>query len=117
MKKLSVMVGLFFLSTVAIAGEINKMPMVDYLQTDMDYVFEIKTTKFDKVILDCQSFITGISFSNEGVMKHNIYLDMFECEDMVNFFNESKRDSLPVCIGVDEEYNELYISRETDKCL
>jgi hypothetical protein len=112
------MIGLLMSMTVVVsAGEIIKMPMQDLISTDMDYVFEIKTNKFDKVVLDCQSFITGMSFSNGGVMKSDVYLDMFMCEEMVMFLQESKRDNLPVCIGLDGEYNELTISREVEECI
>ena len=105
------------MTVVASAGELQKMPMQDLIETDMIYVFEIKTTKFDKVILDCQSFITGMSFSNDGVEKSNVYLDMFQCDELVTFLQDSKRDNLPVCIGLDAEYNELNISREVEECI
>lgn len=112
------MIGLMLsMTVVAQAGELIKMPMLDLVSTDMDYVFEVKTNKFDKVILDCQSFITGMSFSNSGDVKSNIYLDMFMCEEMVTFLQESKRDKLPVCIGLDTEYQSLEISREVDECI
>ena len=113
-----VLVGLLMsVSTVASAGEIIKMPMQDYFATpEMDYVYEIKTNKFDKVLLDCQSFITGISFHNNGVQKSNVYLDMFMCEELIQYLSESKRDNLPVCIGLDDEAQEIYITRETDEC-
>ena len=112
------MIGLLLsMTVVAKGGELIKMPMQDLVSTDMDYVFEVKTNKFDKVVLDCQSFITGMSFSNGGEMKSNIYLDMFMCEEMVTFLQESKRDNLPVCIGLDDEYQELVITREVDECI
>lgn len=113
-----VLIGLLMsVTSVATAGELIKMPMQDYFATpEMDYVYEIKTTKFDKVILDCQSFITGISFSNNGELKSNVYLDMFMCEDLVQFLAESKKNEEPVCIGLDDEAQEIYISRETDEC-
>ena len=118
MKKMIVLIGLLMsIASVVHAGEIIKMPMQDFVATpDMDYVYDIKTTKFDKVILDCQSFITGISFSDEGVLKSNVYLDMFMCEDLVQFLGNSKKNEEPVCIGLDNEAQEIYISRETDEC-
>lgn len=118
MKKVIVLIGLIMsVSTALSAGEIIKMPMQDYIATpDMDYVYEIKTTKFDKVLLDCQSFITGMSFSNAGVQKSNVYLDMFMCEELVQFLSESKKNGEPVCLGLDDEASELYITRETDEC-
>ncbi len=96
------------------ASDIVRMPMNDIVSTDMDYVFEVKTNKFDKVILDCQSFITGMNFSNAGVLDSDIYLDMFQCEEMVNFLKDSKSDNLPVCIGLDRDNQELLITREKD---
>ena len=118
MIKMIILIGLLMsISSLSLAGEVNKMPMQDLVTTDMDFIFEIKTTKFDKVMLDCQSFITGMSFSNGGVEKSNVYLDMFMCEEMVNFLTESKKNNEPVCIGLDSENNELFISRETDECI
>lgn len=111
------MVGLLVsLTSISKADEFIKMPMQDLIVTDMDYIYEIKTTKFDKVILDCQSFITGMNFSNAGVVKSNVYLNMFECEEMVTFLLESKENSEPVCLGLDADNNQLLITRETDEC-
>ncbi len=117
MKKVIVLIGLF-MSLNSFAGEIVKMPMQDFSATsEMDYIYKIKTTKFDDVTLDCQSFITGMSFSNSGQLKSNVYLDMWMCEDMITYLSESKRDNLPVCIGLDDENHELYLTRETgDDC-
>lgn len=117
MKKMIVLIGLL-MSVSAFADDIIKMPMQDFTPTEgMDYVYEIKTTKFDKVLLDCQSFITGMSFSDKGQLKSNVYLDMFMCEEMVQYMIQSKKENLPVCIGLDAEYQELYITRETDECI
>ena len=118
MNKLIIMIGLLVtLTSVAKADEFIKMPMQDLIVTDMDYIYEIKTTKFDKVILDCQSFITGMNFSNGGVEKSNVYLNMFECEEMVTFLLDSKANSEPVCLGLDTEFKQLMITRETDECI
>ena len=119
MKNLIRMIGLLTsLTAVASAEDLQRMPMQDFLTTDMDYIFEVKTNKFDKVILDCQSFITGMSFSNGGVEKSNIFLDIVECGEVLTFLEESKRDNLPVCIGLDSLNNEIEISRDdVDECI
>lgn len=119
MKKMIVLVGLVMsFTTITTAGEIIKMPMQDFVATsDMDYVYEIKTTKFDKVLLDCQSLISGMTFANKGVEEGNVKLDMFMCEDLIQYLYESKRDNAPVCIGLDNEASELYFTREAeDEC-
>ena len=113
MKKMIVLIGLF-MSLSASASDIVKMPVLDFAPTEgMDYIYEIKTTKFDNVLLDCQSFVTGMTFSDKGELKSDIYLDMFMCEDLVQYLVESKKENLPVCIGLDSENEELYITRET----
>lgn len=107
-----VLIGLL-VSFSAFAGEVVRMPMLDFTPTkEMDYIYEIKTTKFDKVMLDCQSFITGMSFSSAGEVKSNVYLDPYMCEEMLNYLQESKDNNLPVCIGLDSESQELYLTRE-----
>lgn len=117
MKKMIVLIGLL-MSMTAMADDIIKMPVQDFNPTpDMDYIYEIKTTKFDKVMLDCQSLVTGMTFSDKGQLKSNVYLDMFMCDELVTYLIESKKENLPVCIGLDAEYSELYITRETgDEC-
>jgi hypothetical protein len=119
MKKAMVLVGLMIAFTqISSASEVLKMPVRDFINFEkMDYVFEIKTTKFDQVVLDCQSFITGMSFSNNGQLKSNVYLDMFACEDVVDFLTESKEVNRPVCLGLNPMKNELTFSVESEeKC-
>ncbi len=111
-----VLIGLL-ITQMTFAGDIVNMRMLDFVPTqEMDFVFEVKTNKFDKVLLDCQSLRMGISFSNEGVMVSDIYLNNDMCNQLYDFFAASKEENLPVCIGLDSEYSEIYISRETDEC-
>jgi hypothetical protein len=116
MKKMIVLIGLFA-SMAALSSEIIKMPMQDFFVTDMDAVFEYKTPKFDKVLLDCQSLRMGMSFSKDGVMVSDIYLNERMCSEMFDFFYESKQEKLPVCVGLDTDNNELLITRETEDCI
>jgi hypothetical protein len=119
MKKMIVLIGIILsVTTNARAGDIVKMPMESYTPVaGFDYIFKVKTTKFDKVILDCQSFITGIDFSNGGILKSHVPLDMFSCEDMVSFLNESKANNQAVCMGLDIENSLLYMSHDAgDEC-
>ncbi len=114
MKKMIVLVG-FVLSFTASADTILA-PMLDFkVDDEMGFVFDIKTTKFKSVTLDCQSFITGILFEEESGKKHDSYLDMFQCEEAYLFFSEAKRDSVPVCLGVDTVNNELIVTNDEEK--
>lgn len=116
MKKMIVLVGLF-ISMNAFSSDIIKMPMNDFVGTDMDAVFEYKTNKFDKVLLDCQSLRMGMSFTKNGVTESDIYLNEKMCTAMFDFFFESKQENLPVCVGLDMDNNEILITRETDECI
>lgn len=85
--------------------------MNDFISTDRDYVYEIKTEKFDKAILDCSSFITGLVFYNKDKEIYNFYLDGNECQDMYNFLFDSKIFKKPVCFEIEKEQKLLTISR------
>lgn len=122
MNKLSYLLGLsVFLSSLlgssVEAGEIVKMPILGIAPTELEYAIEIKTSKFEKVILDCQSLRMGLSFQNKNEMYADIYLNENMCSEVMEFIFTSHTDQLPVCLGVDRERRELYISRETDECL
>lgn len=117
--KISVLFFSLFLSlSVKASDDIVRMPILDLERLEgMDYSFELKTPKFDNVVLDCQSFITGITFSHEEKLVSNIYLDMFVCEDMVNYLNESKREERPICFELNKTQSKLTVSEETaEKC-
>jgi len=112
MKKMIVLVGLLMSMTTANADTILA-PMLDFTPNEeMGYVFDIKTDKFKNVTLDCQSFITGIIFEEMDGKKYDFYLDMFQCEEAYNFFSSSKRENIPVCIGVDKDQNELFVTND-----
>ena len=118
MKKLIVSLCLLVSANNLFADDLIKMSFVDFRATEMDFVYEIQTVQntFDKITLDCQRFITGMSFSKDENVKSNIYLDMFQCEDMYNLLNEAKSENLPLCIGLNPYKNSLTITRETHQC-
>ena len=117
MKKMIILVG--FLTAFGLKAETyDRVLMEDYIPVpNMDFSFEIKTAKFDKVILDCQSFVTGINFYKNKKVVHNIYLDAYgDCENMHNFLKESKEKNLSVCLQVANESNTLTVSNVESDC-
>lgn len=110
-----VLVG-FVLLSISAQAETILTPMLDFTHNqDMGFYFDIKTSKFKNVTLDCQSFITGIKFEEMSGEVHDFYLDMFQCEEAYNYFTESKRDNLPVCLGVDKDSNELLVTHAEEQ--
>ena len=120
MKRMIILVGIIMsLSLSSWAEDIIRMPVIDFNTADgWDYVFDIKTNKFDSVTLDCQSLANSMTFSNNGIVKNRVPFDMFTCEQMVSFLEQSKREDLPVCMSLDANNKELMISRETaEECI
>lgn len=98
------------------AGEFVKTPVQDFVQTDMEFIFEIKTAKFEKITLDCQSFFNGMNFYEKGEVKTNIHLSSGLCNEMYDFFATAKVEKTPVCIGLDSEAAEVLLTYEMEDC-
>ncbi|MGZ3786909.1 MAG: hypothetical protein ACXVLQ_00215 [Bacteriovorax sp.] len=117
MKKVIILVGL--LTAFGAQAETYERTLVkDYIPVpSMDFAFEIKTSKFQKVILDCQSFVTGMNFYNDKKVVHSFYLDAYgDCQNMHDFIKGSKEKNLPVCLEIETESNSLTVSNAGDDC-
>lgn len=91
-----------FSATTSFAGS-TKVLMLDYVGTDMDRMFEIKTSQYDKVILDCQSFIQGMTFYNKGEVVHNFYIDSYECEGAHDYLQSAKDQNIAICFEIEDK--------------
>lgn len=109
------MIGLV-LSTYAHADWINKMPVNDYLRTDLDFVYEVKTDKYDKILLDCQGFVKGMRFYYNNQEERLVYMDEDLCEEVNQFLQTSKDSKQPVCLELNADENSIVFSRETKNC-
>lgn len=116
MKKTIILVGLLLTFTTN-AKALEKVMVDDYLPVEnREFAFEIKTQKFDKVILDCGGFVGWMTFYRDNKIAHNVYLDTYsDCPDMHDFLNSSHENQKPVCMQVDGKY--LTVSNEPDDCL
>ena len=117
MKNLIVLVGIMG-SMMAKADTFSRMPVEDYFKTNFDYMYEIKTAKYDKIILDCQGFIMGMSFyaNNNSEAERKIYMDEELCDQVNQFLTDSKTNKEPVCLELNVEKNSIVFSRKTDEC-
>lgn len=117
MKKVIILVGIIYASLLR-AETFEKTLMEDYTPVpNMDYAFEIKTARYQKVVLDCQSFVTGMTFYNNDKLVHSIYLDAYgDCQNMHNFLINSLKNKKPVCLELAVESNSLTVSNEAADC-
>jgi hypothetical protein len=117
MKKVIILLGIFFSFTLK-AETYERTLMQDYKPvTDMDFAFEIKTSRYQKVVLDCQSFITGMTFYKNNKPVHSIYLDAYgDCQNMHTFLQDSFSKKIPVCLEVETENQTLTVSNDGEGC-
>jgi hypothetical protein len=92
------------------------MPMLDYTKTEFDYMYEVKTEAYQKIILDCQGFIMGMGFYYNDQMERKIYMDEETCQDVNQFLRDSKKNNEPVCLELNAETNSILFSRKTTDC-
>lgn len=116
MKKVIVLVGLLIAFGVK-AETVERVLMEDYIPVEgRDFAFEVKTQKFEKIILDCGGLAGWMTFYRDGKIAHNVYMDTyFDCPNMHEFLNGSKENKKPVCLQVDG--NAITVSNEEDDCL
>lgn len=117
MKKLIVLVGLSLAFTLQ-AETLERTLMQDYRPVaNMDFAFEIKTSFYTKIILDCQSFVTGMTFYKDKKVAHSIYLDAYgDCQNMHNYLQDSFTKKIPVCLEIETESNQLTVSHDSEGC-
>ncbi len=119
MKKAIVLVGILFTFTLK-AETVERALMKDYIPvSDRDYAYEVKTDKFEKVILDCGGFAGWMTFYRDSKVVHNIYMDTYtDCPRMHDFLNGSKENKLPVCLQVEgaPDKSRLTVSNEAADC-
>lgn len=74
----------------------------------MDRSFTLKTNFNEKVVLDCQSFIQGLTFG-EGEASALYMLGADECESLYINMNNSLKKNKKHCIEIDSEVRSDYV--------
>ena len=84
----------------------------------MDFAFEIKTNNlYDKIVLDCQSFVTGMTFYQNQKVAHSFYLDAYgECQAMHELIVNSRQKDIPLCLEVETESSTLNVYNDPNGC-
>ena len=102
---------LLFVFTLSTHASTLDIQVEDYLDTDFDFMFEIQNKNFERVILDCQSFINGVNLYNEDGDHAVLVLDIGECEDIHFAIVDGIKNDGPVCLSLDFN-NRAYKVRE-----
>jgi hypothetical protein len=87
--------------SISVSASTLDIQVENYLETDFDFMFEIQNKNFDKVVLDCQSFINGVNLYGEGGEHAVLVLDIGECEDIHFSIIEGMQNDSPVCLSLD----------------
>lgn len=95
----------------------KKVPGMDY---QMEYV--VQNPKLDhKILLDCQSFISGLHYMNQVNSRWNdvwfLVLEGGDCEDVALFSRDSLDQLAPFCLKVDVNQRNLDFSSDLSNCL
>lgn len=113
MKKMIILVGLMS-SLLAKAETFQRTPVLGVIALDNMYAaYEVLTPKYEKIILDCQSFIHGMNFYNDSKIVREIKMvDYGNCENVYDFISQSKEENKSVCMEVAEESNTITLSND-----
>lgn len=115
MKKMIILVGL--LSTIGIKAETyQRTPVLGLRPVDNMYAsFEILTPKYERIILDCQSFINGMTFyKGEEIIREIKMVNYTDCSNVYHFINQSQQDDKAICMEIGEEQNTLNLSNDEE---
>lgn len=104
------------LSLTAKADSIARMPILDITKTKYDYMWEVKTEKYQKILLDCQGFIMGMSFYYNNQLERKIVMSDQACQEVYTFIKDSKDNQEPACMELDVDQNSLVFSRKAEDC-
>ena len=113
MKKVIILVGLLSVFMVK-AETFQRMPVLALVPVENMYAsFEVQTPKYEKIILDCQSFVNGMTFYNNKKIVHEIKMVNYDdCTNVYDFISQSYLDKKTVCMEIGEESSALNLSND-----
>jgi hypothetical protein len=113
MKKVIILIGI--LSAFAIKAETYiRTPAYEISGAENMYAgFNIKTSKFDKVFLDCQSLVHSMNFYIDKKIVHKTKMvDYNSCDNISNFIYQSLEKDKSVCIEIEVESKSINLSND-----
>ncbi|GAB4017735.1 MAG: hypothetical protein Fur0010_18590 [Bdellovibrio sp.] len=86
-----------------------------YKETDRLSVIElVQNSKFKKVVLDCSSFLHGLTFTSNQTSEF-FFLHESECEKLAEFIIEDSAEKVTSCMLVDFEAGSVSYNKN-EKC-
>jgi hypothetical protein len=79
----------------------------------MDYMFLIKSEGYDKVILDCQSFINGLNLFKNDEKKVFTLPSYGHCISIHKQILTNVKEESPSCIKINSELGEIAVINES----
>jgi hypothetical protein len=116
MRNILLILSIAFSITATSASEQYFVSVDDFIDTEFEAMFEIKSAEHEKVILDCQSFFAGINIYNQSGILYNQTMDHGQCYELTSFIKTSMQQNRPVCIEIDSKGNSLIVSRKEKDC-
>ncbi|MDD0851462.1 hypothetical protein HBN50_00075 [Halobacteriovorax sp. GB3] len=111
----NIVLGLCLFASISSYGQELSFNVEKYQPTEFDYMFEIQNKNFEKVTLDCQSFINGLDFRNDKNEQIALFmLDIAECEDIHHRIKSIQSENKMACIDLDFS-RRLYDVKESDE--
>lgn len=78
-----------------------KISVDEYLPTNFEFIFKIKSEKFSNVKVDCQGFINNVEVQFLNGDKDILVLDIGECEDIHGKIITSLQENDDACLMID----------------
>jgi hypothetical protein len=120
MRKYLLVIYFLFSSVKLMATDLMRFPVYDMgPYQNFELMFRLYTApRFGHVILDCQSFMHQIQFTepNKEDVIFKFYLDPNECQDIYEYIENSLEKSSHICIELNSYSGEFLLSREYKDC-
>lgn len=113
MKKLIVLIGILGAFSAS-AENYQRMQVTALTPVENMYAaFEIKSSKYEKIVLDCQSFVHNMSFYvNKKVTREIRMVNYNDCESVYDFINQSLQDKKAVCMEIEKKSSTVNLSND-----
>lgn len=116
MKNMLILVGILGAFAVKAESVVN-LPVLAYLPTQFELMHEIKTNQYEKVVLDCQGYVMGMYFYQNGKYERQIVMTEKSCLEFDKFLVDTQEQHQPVCLELDRDSNSLDVTdKDLDEC-